>query len=185
MYSVKVKTAVTTELVSLADAKSHLRIDSSDEDTLLTALVAQCIRRIENYCSVSIGAQTRIWTYDSDGDEEEIPYGPITSITSAKLLTDATTVPVTYDTYEEGDYWCTDGEDFKTFEPFATGRWKLEYVCGYTSATLPADLKLAILHEIAYRYENRGDKGKQYAVEVVGVCESAKIFAAPYRRVLL
>lgn len=183
MYSVKVKTAVATELVTVDDLKDYLRIDSSDEDALLTALAKQCIRRIEAYCGVSIGTQTRVWTWDTDGEEEEIPYGPVQSITTAKYLSDTSTVPVTYDAATEGEQYVIDGEDFKTIEPLYGTRWKLEYNAGYT--TLPDDLKLAILSEAAYRYENRGDGTQKFASENPGLSESAKILANPYRRVLL
>ena len=43
--------------------------------------------------------------------------------------------------------------------------------------TVPDDLKLAILQEAAYRFENRGD-----ALADKGVCEPARILANPYVR---
>jgi uncharacterized phiE125 gp8 family phage protein len=182
MYTVKTSEAVTSEVVTLEEVKAHLKIDYDDENDLIAALIAQCRNRLETYCSISIGEQTKIWVYDGKRcEEEEIPYGPVNEIVSVAYLED--TNPVTYEAQTAGEDYVIDGEEFKYFNPLAKGRWKVTYIAGYTD-NVPQALKLALLHEIAYRYENRGDKGKQFAVEEVGICVSAKILANPYRRVL-
>jgi hypothetical protein len=51
--------------------------------------------------------------------------------------------------------------------------------------TVPYDLKQAILNEVAFRYENRGDNTNRYAQQNVGLCEAAEYLAKPYQRILI
>lgn len=51
----------------------------------------------------------------------------------------------------------------------------LTYNAGYS--TLPKGLKNAILAEVAYRYENRGDESPD-----AGICKAAIVLANPYKR---
>jgi len=88
---------------------------------------------------------------------------------------DAVTYKTDIDTYEAltvTDY-DTDGEAKKTFTPFLSGRFKIEYTTGYT--TIPADLKHAIVCQIAYLYENRGNEIKP------GLCQMAANLADGYK----
>lgn len=172
MYDINTITPVVTELVTLVEAKAHLKIDHTDEDSLLTDLIKASRSALEKYCGVSIGTQEREWIADMDCIEE-IPYGPVIGVTKVEYKT----AMDTYDDYTEEGRHEVDGRQFKTFEPFITGRWIVTYDCGYTADNVPPELKLAILHELAYRYENRGDS-------TGGVCVSAKKLAHPYRRIL-
>lgn len=152
MFDIKIHTAPVSELISLSDLKSHLAITHTDDDTYLTALIKQVREATERYCGISIGSQTRVWTFDFDGCEWKIPYGPVISITSIARKKAA------------GDYGETltantdynlDGEHEKTLNVFTGGRCKVTYVTGYT--TLPDGLKRGMLEEMAFRYEHRGD----------------------------
>lgn len=74
--------------VSLEDMKAALRIDSSDDDTLLTSLIKQETRRYEDYTGrlmlpISAEYQTDCWGW---GGRLVIPYGPVRSVTSVSYL---------------------------------------------------------------------------------------------------
>jgi hypothetical protein len=166
-----------TEPVTLAQAKNQLTIDFTDDDTKITSLITQCRRAIENFCHISIVRQ-QITAYLFFDSENELPYGPVTDIIEVSVSSGATgSGPVAYETAT--DSWNFDGGGFKTFQTFTGLRYRLIYWAGYM--TVPEDLKLAILTEIAYRYENRGDTFEQ---KTQGICEAARILALPYKRYL-
>jgi uncharacterized phiE125 gp8 family phage protein len=160
-----------TEPVTLAQVKSHCKVDGSDDDTLLTSLITQVRRRVENYCAISVVTKTNILTANICG-EDWLPYGPIVTIDDVQYR-EGTNTDGTPD-YEElvDDDFSSYGEDHKVFKSTQTGVHKITYTTGYT--TVPDDLKLAILNEVAYRYTFRGDQG--------GFCEAAKSLLMPYKR---
>lgn len=187
-----------TEPVTLTQAKAHLIITFTDDDTLITSLITQARKAIEEYCAISIVAKTvtltaflyKCW---------ELPYGPVTGILSVATRSGTEgSGPATYTTQASG--WDTAGEEFLTFNPagagFNTGaaftgyfQWgpyasdlgtgnlyRLVYTAGYT--TVPAELKLAIMNELVYRYEHKGEG------EISGICEAARVIAEPLKRTL-
>ena len=50
--------------VTLAEAKTHLNVTFTDDDAYITALIAQCIDSIEQYCALSILNKTVTLTAD-------------------------------------------------------------------------------------------------------------------------
>ena len=168
MFDIKT-TIEASELVTLSDVKAHLYITHSDDDTYLTALIPKARKQIENYCTVAIGSQTKVWTFDGDGIcEYQIPFHPIISITSVAQKTDI----ATYTALVSNTDYEIDGQLFQTIKPFSSGRFKVTYVCGYV--TLPEDLKQSILVQVAYLYENRAEN-------VNGLCKMAKEIARNYK----
>jgi Phage gp6-like head-tail connector protein len=192
-----------TEPLDLTQVKAHLIITSTDDDTLLTALITQCRKAVEEYCAISIVAKTVTMTADLC-KEWELPYGPVTGIQSVATRTGGEgSGPGVYATQNSG--WTTDGEEFLSFSPAIAGgfnpgapftgffqwgpyasphgrgynRYKIVYTAGYS--TVPEPLKLAILNEIAYRYEKRGEARDP---NDMGICLFARVIADPYKRLL-
>jgi uncharacterized phiE125 gp8 family phage protein len=174
MYDVKISTEVSSEVgvIPLADVKSHLYITHTNDDTYLETLIGKARRMVENYTNRAIGSQTRLWTADLEwGGEYRFPGSPVVSVTSVTVKDDinsyeALTVNDDYEIEDAGD---------KLFRCFTTGRYKITFTCGFTSSTLPSDLKQSILCQIAYLYENRGD------VQVKGLSELAMALADGYK----
>lgn len=189
-----------TEPLTLTQVKAHLIITATDDDTLLTALITSCRRVIEEYCAISIVTKTVTLIADLCR-EWELPYGPVTTVTSVSTRTGSSgSGPATYQAQTSG--WETEGSDFLSFIPGGEGwfnpgvpfrgyfqwgpyaspygygfnRYKIVYTAGY--ATVPEPLKLAILNEIAYRYEHRGEG------ELTGICDAARVISGPFRREL-
>lgn len=155
MFDIKITSEPTTWPVTLTEVKTHLHLTDSDNDTELTAMFKQVSREVENYCGIALGTQTRVWMFDFCSDVEYvIPFNPVASITSIVRKTDYGTYD---DTLTVNTDYDLDGEFEKTLMIFGGGRCKVTYVTGTAYATCPVDLKLGILNEIAFRYENRGD----------------------------
>jgi hypothetical protein len=197
---------VATEPVSLAEAKTQLYVDFADDDTFIGSLITQARMAIETYCNISIlyktvtatlrnnidysnmpDALTWIsrWDYGfygltPAGQWFELPHGPVQVVLSVTSIdsTGAITL-LTNNT----DYWVR-GTSFKQIK---LNTWSDQiiviYMTGY--ATCPYDLKLAILNEISFRYEQRGNTTNRYASQDVGASEGSKYLAAKYIRPVL
>lgn len=180
------------ESCTLVEAKAQAIVTYSDDDSLFTALITKARKMIENYCNISIAVQNVTLTADLY-NEWELPYGPVTGITSVKTRTGTEgSGPATYNTATTG--WNTDGTEFLSFTPQGAGnfdvnrpftgnipgpdpanRYRIIYTTGYNP--VPDDLKQAVLIQIAWLYEHRGE-------ESVDVCAAARILADPYKRML-
>jgi hypothetical protein len=156
IIDISVTSDLVAEPVSLTEVKNYLKIDFSNDDTLLDVMRAAARRRLESYTARSFGAKTITVTMDID-EYQELPYGPVNAVTSATRDGEAST-----------------GYELKgsEFHPDLGGEWVVTYT---TNGDLPDDLKLAILAEVAYRYENRGDDN------VASLSTLAKELAKPYK----
>lgn len=187
------------EPVTLSQAKAQCIVTYSDDDNLIDGLITICRKAIENFCNVSIAAKTITLVADLFY-EWELPYGPVTGLQSVqtRTSTQGSGLP-TYQTLTSG--WGVDGTEFLTFipgtgadaignYPIATNfgvfpyRYKIQYTAGWPDC--PDDLRQAILTEIAYRYEHRGDEEIINRLDAAGtgVCDAARVLAQPYRREL-
>lgn len=162
-----------TEPVTLTEVKTHLHVTDSDNDTELTALITQCRKSVEEFCLISIVNKRITLTADFDC-EWELPYGPVIGIESVETrdTTIGSGIP-SFSTLTEG--WEITGEEFKEFYTSSTLRHKLIYTAGYQ--TVPIDLKLAVLNEIYFRYENKGQNNED-------ICKAARELAISYKRMI-
>lgn len=185
-----------TEPVSLAEAKAQCRVDFSDDDAFISALITSARMAMEDYTHTSIVPKVITLTLKAEEqlrsifaqpfqvreqwNEFELPYGPALSILSVTSIdSDGTTI---LSLTLNQDYFVT-GSLFKTIRIINSfSNNILVYNAGYT--VLPAPLKQAILNEIDYRYENRGEGSNVRATAYTeqGVCIAARILADPYRR---
>jgi len=174
MFDVKITSEVSSEtaVIPLADVKSHLYITHSDDDTYLTTLIGKARRTVENYTNRAIGGQTRLWTVDLVACQQyRIPGSPVVSVTAVTKKDDINS----YESLTVNDDYEIEDAGNKEFRCFSDGRYKITFTCGYDSSTLPSDLKQAILCQIAYLYENRGNEIKP------GLCEMAANLADGYK----
>src|SRR5689334_25439253 len=92
VIEVEVVTDITAEPVILAEVKQHLNLqfDTSgsyqfnDDDTKLNALITQCRDELEQYTGLSFAGKTLKAILRNECGNIEIPFGPVTAITSIK-----------------------------------------------------------------------------------------------------
>jgi hypothetical protein len=193
----KTESYVGTEPISLAEAKAHCYVDGADDDALLSFLITACRQTVENYCHISIVEKTITATLEISNylstryvgtslnpsnsglpyNEVELPFGPVKAFTK---ITSITSNGVANDLVEGDDYFLK-GTLYKTLcLQSASGTNILVYTTGYIN--MPNDLKLAILNEIAFRLEKRGDESKRYNADQPGICAASRVLAEKYRR---
>jgi hypothetical protein len=183
IHDVQFDESGATEVITLTELKEHLQITYTDDDPYLTALITSCRQATEKYCNISLVEKTVTLLGDLHC-ELELPYGPVSSLTSADLKSGTggyATQTANTDYELDG---LTDG--FQRFNPFTSGRWKLVYEAGYTSTDTLQDLILDIKRICGYCYENKGDQpltslqGGQQRPR--GLDEALELFATKHRR---
>lgn len=169
--STRIKTPVSTELISYTDAAAWMRIDFPDDEQTEIELMIKAARMwVENYLQRAVGTQTLQLILDDFvrvGSRGLKLRGPVQSITSVTYLDsngDAQTLTA------DEDYRAAIDADQPEIRPIDT--WPavantanavtVEYVAGYSvidgspvTLQLPAEIRAAILMQAADLYENR------------------------------
>lgn len=142
-----------TEPVTLEEAKDFLKVDFSDDDDVISSLIVSSRQKCEKILGLCL-VETKVKAlYKNGGDLIELAYGPIETDTDGLPVIDG----LPEDTEVKGDgnqVWIS------TFQA--------ELNLSYTSKMdpMPSWAKLAILNDVAYFYENRGNGDVKYVAEV-------------------
>ena len=180
----ELNTPPSIEPVTLAEAKAHLKVDTTDDDALITALIAAARARAEWHTGRALVTQS--WTLWLDAWPEVIaiplpPLQAVASVTtygrddaahvldSASYFVDAASGRIALN---EGHAPPT---DLRRLNAVAVA-----FTAGYgdAEADVPALLKEAILELIAFLYENRGEAPAELPLDCLALL-------APYRALKL
>lgn len=190
-FALRVTSPPGSEPVSLSEMKAHLRVDSSDEDALISGLISAARGRVENETSRALITQTLRLTlarfpdgrtsimiprpalqtvssvsyYDSDG--------ALQTLGSSAYVVQADYEPARLQLAEsEVDGWPdTDSDRLDTVQ--------ITYVAGWADANaVPTPLKSAIMLIAAHLFEHREEASGGAAVKEVPM--SVKPLLAPY-----
>jgi uncharacterized phiE125 gp8 family phage protein len=172
--SLKLITAASALAVSLSEAKAHLRVDSSDEDTLITAMITSATETAEQITGRAIMPQTWELTLDAFPAALELTRVPAASVTSIKYF-DAAGVQ---QSLASNAYALDNADDFgfAYIVPAFGTEWPatrdqinavaVQYVAGYANAAaVPEPIRSWIKLQIAAMYENR--EGESYSARAV------------------
>lgn len=173
---IKVTESAPTEPVTLTEVKAWATVDGDSFDTMLTALIIQCRKAIEQKLNVSLVPKTIVF-YANWCTAWELPRMPHAAITEVAIRdgVDSSNDPV-YTALSKGTDWTWEGEISKRLCVYKPGVLRITYTAGYGNSGLviPDDLKNGLLQEIAYRFEHRGDeKGMK-------ISEGAMSFLEPH-----
>lgn len=169
MIRQKIITDVATEPVTLSDAKDFLRIDGTDDDDVLTSLIAVARTYVEDASGHSLAAKTVEIAIDAFPAHDFIALSgpPVTSVTSVKYYAqDDTESTFSSSAYTLDDYGVQHRIrlNYGYTWPITTLRdvngVLVRYVCGYDSSTLPANMLHAVKLLISHWYETRCMTGK-------------------------
>lgn len=151
-------------VVSLSDAKDHLRVGNSDDDTLITNLILAATQAAQNYTNRFFINHTLRMDCDTWDETEYFYKSPVSSLTQVEYYGTSATV---YDVWDSSNYIVDKIhqparlllQENKTYPTLADRKAaiKLTYVSGYGSAKsdVPQGIIQAVLLMIGNWYENR------------------------------
>jgi len=159
-------TAPTAEPITTADAKAHLRVDISDDDDLIDALVVAARRQVELETWRALITQTWKVTLDAfpAGDTLRLPRPPLQSVTHIKYtpkggsLTTFDSDSYIVDTDSEpGRIVLYSGESWPGDTLQIVNGVEIQFVAGYGDSAndVPQELIQAMLLMIGHWYEHR------------------------------
>lgn len=167
-------------ILPLADAKAHLRVTHTDEDTLIGALRDAAISHVERISGVPLAPSEYRWTMAWFCAAVALPVHPVTllgEITYHDELGDAATY--TGARLVDGAVFPMVGESW----PDANGYAAVTFTAGLTDASEAPGLLAAVMLMLGHLYANREavNVGSNFAEVPLGV--DALIHT--YRRVLV
>jgi uncharacterized phiE125 gp8 family phage protein len=187
---VRIKTDITTDPVSLEEAKNYCKVTGSQDDALIELLLNSAREGLEKYTASTFAQKTIYATWIEIPDDWclDLPYGPIISVDRVYSI-DEEKIEV-LQTLNKDYYVYGDTEAIvKVSQFWSTGERvrrsiRVEYKAGYgdtLTEALPERLREAILKEVATQYKFR-DNLSEVGVVVLG--NESKALAFPYRRQL-
>lgn len=162
--SLKLITAPASEPITLAEAKAHLRVTHSAEDTLIESL----IKEARDFCEAETGralmAQTWEKTYDNFPAALELAKLPVSSVTTLKYTdengAEQTLSSASYvldNASDDRSAWVVPAEGY-SWPATYTGinGVRVRFIAGYADTdSVPAALKQWIKLQIGSWYNNR------------------------------
>lgn len=162
---VVVVTPPTDPLIELATAKTYLRVEHDDHDTLIEDHIEACALWLDGPTGVlGIAVRTQTLRTDlcvsSDLDGHELPCGPVQSIDGVTYRNGSNAVV----TVGEGGYEVIEATNRVLFIPgeaWPGEVWtpvSVTYVAGYGPDDLPANIRSAALMHLRILYDQPEDK---------------------------
>lgn len=185
MAGLTVVTAPSATPITLAEAKTFLRIDTSDDDTLINTLIGAARDYFEEYTGRTTIQTTFKLSLDGFGEDQvpiqegfytapymtfhkryiSLPRPPLVSVTHLKTFDEDNTET----TFASSKYHIDsarnparivlkEGETWPTDLRVANGI-EITYVAGYGSSAsdIPQAIKVGMREHVTYLYEHRGD----------------------------
>lgn len=149
-------------VLPLADCKTHLRVDGTEEDTLISIFRGAAIAHVEMASGVSLSPAQYIWTLPRFAGAIDLPMRPVTEILSV-TYNDAAGVANVYEGAQlignaahpaAGEAW-----------PYASAHAAVTFAAGLQNPNEEPDLIAAALLLLGHLYTNR---------EAVGVGDNIK-----------
>ena len=155
------ETAPVTEPVTLTEAKNYCRVTTTADDTLITTMITEARQVIEKVAGLSLVPKTAVVYFKNSGGNFSLPYGPIKTISELYDIRGTQVVAPSQ--------YLLVGTQYPTLVYPTYELLRATYTTGFD--VVPNDLKIAILDQVNYSYENRGVDSFHY--DNMGICEKA------------
>jgi len=143
MRQIKVNSLLGNEIITLGDVKNYVRIDSDDDNAIITNMITQARIWCENYISRDIVPKNRTYYLGETSGLFDLPFAPVATIVSVTVEGEA----ATYTEY---------GLDDLSIE--LDGGPSSNVKVTYTTSGLNDGLiKQALLQMVSNLYDNRAD----------------------------
>jgi hypothetical protein len=156
-----------TEPVTLATAKLYARAQTgTTEDDLFNMFITSARMAIEKLTGLSLIAKTAKITFEAPVGMFSLPHGPVK----------ASPAPVYKDSQNNVITPTVLGYDYPVIQDELNGVNTAEYSVGFSN--VPEELKVALLDQVVFLYENRGDNS-----DTATVCSKAQKICQRYSRI--
>lgn len=152
------------DILSLQEAKAWLKLETAEDDALVTALVAAARLAVEAACARKLVAQRWIWTLDAWPPDSvlRLPLSPLSALVAVRVSTSATqtvTLPMASLAVDAASDLPRIMVADAPAPGLAAASIAVEAVFGYaaTPAGVPESLRHAARLMLAALYENRGE----------------------------
>jgi len=170
-------------VITLDEAKNYLRVDSADDNALITALIEAAEDLVEKLTWRTLLTQTFELIYDTVGESIEITKSPLQEVTKIETIDDAgvkTEVSSSiYDvdiTGSRGRVMLKSGCVWPIHRGFASFIITAKAGYGDAAASVPAALRQAALAALAVLYESRGQADEQKVFAAIsGLCTGYRV----------
>jgi hypothetical protein len=143
MRQIKINDVIGVPIISRTDAKNYIRVDTTQDDTLIDWMIEAAHTAAENYMSRDIIAKERTYYLDESATGFiDVPFGPVASVDDVTVKG----VSVAFSVYGLGD-------PMVEIEPAAVNI-KIDFTTEGMSDGL---LKQALLMMVSTYYDNRTD----------------------------
>jgi uncharacterized phiE125 gp8 family phage protein len=176
------------EPVSLAEARGWLRVEGSDEDSLIQALIIAARLTVESEIGLVLLAQN--WRIVGDqwppGETIPVPVGRVISVAGGRVFPAQGAAQA----LAPANFEIVKGEERDSLRPLtrpapgrARGGIEIDVRLGFGEFAneVPEPLRLALRQLVAFWFENRGDA----AIVERGLPASVRALLKPFRRVRL
>lgn len=153
---VKVVTPPTDPAIPLVLAKEHMQVEYTEDDGLITQYIRDAQALLERALNVAYTERTLLVRLQHDGcNVVRLPYGPVQTLDS--ITYKSCECPGVPEVPADTASYCIEGDYFKGQK----GYYSIQYTTGLGTAIDPDDGYItALLQQIAWMYENRGDEKK-------------------------
>lgn len=171
-------------IITMAEAKNYLRVDSADDNSLITALIEVAEDLVEKLTGRILLTKILEFIYDEVGVSIEVPRSPLQEIMKIETIDDTGVKTIVSSglynvdiSGQRGRIMLKDGCVWPTHRGFASFIITAKVGYGDTAEAVPAALKQAVLVALAILYENRGemDEGKIMSA-ISAICQPYRIF---------
>ena len=176
--NLKLQTAPTTEPVTLAEAKNHVRVDTTADDALITGLITAARLSVETFTRRAL--ITQVWDLYMDRfpgrDTILLPRPPLISTLETPVTITYRLMAGTEMTFSSSNYVVDTTSEPGRIKLVLAAAWpgdvlyplagvRVRYPAGYgAAAAVPQIYKQAILLLVGHWYENREQVGVTGAV---------------------
>ena len=154
------RTATGPSPIGLIEAKEHLRVDSTDEDSVIAMMLESAVAMVGDMAGRALTSETCVLACQSIVGDLVLPKSPVTDVTGISYYNASDVLQ----TASLSEYYVFSSDDRATVRP-KSGVWpsystradavQVTFTCGY--ATIPAGLRAAVLLALGDLYAGRGD----------------------------
>jgi uncharacterized phiE125 gp8 family phage protein len=162
-------------VITLEEAKNYLKIDTADDDVLISILISAAERLVEKYTGRTLLTRDFIFKLDDPSWEILIPHSPLQSVSKIEIVDDngvvtevaASNYYVDIDQDQQGRVRLRSGCVWPYHRGFAS--FVISGKAGYGDSPddIPLPLKTAIMTTLALIYEKRGAISEKEVLEAI------------------